>query len=464
MAGSPPSFLNINPADLCRYTEAAFRLWVTELRPRWIGRRHGCAPAPFGLTSEHDEECVLLAEVNVPLFQNLPSAQWVAGTGVRVYEERRPYLVHLRMLQEWLLCAQQRGQAVITLAGEVTGPPDNNLVRRINGVDVESGATSVGQVLSVADAGGGRKVWRATTPTTTTAVAMGGDVTGQSNNSTVARIRSTPVDATLPTNGQVLMAFGVAPNVQWRPAAPATPPPPTLAGDVTGAATTTVVERIRSTPVDATRPSDGQVLMAVGSGASAQWRASNLPAPVAPPVALGGDVTGASGNTTVERIRGVVVEAGAPAVGQMLTAVPDGDLTKWRPTGNYVRFIAGPTVPSYGIVAAGIVVKGLTTLKPSYNDLAVAVQPGASPQPGILQVSFRGYQQPGRLGDVFTHLYILKLTPTENPDFPSVTFSVVGFEANFIVLMMRNAGQAVSVVNLRQLGMQIEISRFPMVN
>src|SRR6185369_9709908 len=41
MFGSPPSFLQIASGDLSRYLSAAFRLWVTELRPKWIARWHG---------------------------------------------------------------------------------------------------------------------------------------------------------------------------------------------------------------------------------------------------------------------------------------------------------------------------------------------------------------------------------------------------------------------------------------
>src|SRR6185369_13871257 len=56
MFGSPPSFLQIDSADLCRYLSAAFRLWVTELRPKWIARWHGCAPTHFDNDKEADED------------------------------------------------------------------------------------------------------------------------------------------------------------------------------------------------------------------------------------------------------------------------------------------------------------------------------------------------------------------------------------------------------------------------
>jgi len=34
MSGTPPAWLRIHPRDLCEYMRAAFRLWVTELRPK----------------------------------------------------------------------------------------------------------------------------------------------------------------------------------------------------------------------------------------------------------------------------------------------------------------------------------------------------------------------------------------------------------------------------------------------
>jgi hypothetical protein len=55
------------------------------------------------MTEPHAEECVLLAELHVPI----TAAGQVADFGdVIVDEARRPYLMHLRMLQEWVLCGR----------------------------------------------------------------------------------------------------------------------------------------------------------------------------------------------------------------------------------------------------------------------------------------------------------------------------------------------------------------------
>jgi hypothetical protein len=113
--GSPPAFLNINPHDSCEYLRAAFRLWVTELRPLWLGNGKPCGLPP-------DEEWVLLAEVTVPLVQELGSPVWKVRelSPISVNEDRRPYLIHMRLLQEWLLCGRSGGGVS---GGSGLGPP-----------------------------------------------------------------------------------------------------------------------------------------------------------------------------------------------------------------------------------------------------------------------------------------------------------------------------------------------------
>lgn len=105
MFGSPPASLHIKPADVCDYMRAAFRVWVTELRPKWIARWHGCAATHFDTDNQAEEDCVMLAELTVPIVADSPGVWTLADTPpVRVEESRRPYVIHTRMLQEWLLC------------------------------------------------------------------------------------------------------------------------------------------------------------------------------------------------------------------------------------------------------------------------------------------------------------------------------------------------------------------------
>jgi hypothetical protein len=105
--GSPLATLRINTADVCKYLRAAFRLWVTELRPRWhapgFGQGSCCQSDEPGDTKKATEDCVLLAALHVPL----TAADEVADVKkVVVDEKKRPILLHTRMLQEWLLCGR----------------------------------------------------------------------------------------------------------------------------------------------------------------------------------------------------------------------------------------------------------------------------------------------------------------------------------------------------------------------
>lgn len=273
--GSPPASLVINSADLCGYLDAAFRIWVTELRPRFrpdfLAGAHGCANASNG-TEPNVEECLLLAEVGVPVI--------VPGGGTElqvddpnllvVDQERRPLVVHLRMLQEMLLCGRSLeaaaagggGGGPVTLAGDAAGPAAATRVERIQGVQVANTAPAANQILRFS-AGQWRPATVAAAPTPGNAVtaevtfsqpsnvgasagyaradhthgtppdpipahladldahSLAGDVTGALNSTTVERIRNVLVAATpAPANGQAL----VFRNGQWQPEAVSTGP------------------------------------------------------------------------------------------------------------------------------------------------------------------------------------------------------------------------------------------------
>lgn len=107
MFGSPPASLQIRPEDACEYLKSAFRLWVTELRPKWAGRWRGCAPDLTDQSQVAEEDCVMLARLDIPVLLQAPGA-WVISdvNPVVVDERRRPFIVHLRLLQEWLLCGR----------------------------------------------------------------------------------------------------------------------------------------------------------------------------------------------------------------------------------------------------------------------------------------------------------------------------------------------------------------------
>src|SRR5262249_1975568 len=117
MFDSPPVELRIPAAQACEYLREALRVWVTELRPRyrpnWLGSGTGCnGNLPGETMAPEPEDWVVLAELNIPLVTELTGEVKVQSvSGIAINEERRPYLVHLRLLQEWLSCGP-RAEAV----------------------------------------------------------------------------------------------------------------------------------------------------------------------------------------------------------------------------------------------------------------------------------------------------------------------------------------------------------------
>lgn len=114
--GSPPSDLFIPRSEVCEWLRAAFGLWVTELRPLWQS-----AASVRGCTSQTDyEDCLLLAEVDVPVLRS--GVDWSVDPAreLVINSDRRPFLLHLRMLQEWLLCSGSSVQPAKRVIKETT--------------------------------------------------------------------------------------------------------------------------------------------------------------------------------------------------------------------------------------------------------------------------------------------------------------------------------------------------------
>lgn len=98
---SPPIVLQIHPEDVSEYMRLAFRLWTTELRNVMSEKETGCAVEMTG--GGQLDDCILLAEMRVPV-TNISSVWQVSDEEeVQIIEENRPFLLHLRMVQEWML-------------------------------------------------------------------------------------------------------------------------------------------------------------------------------------------------------------------------------------------------------------------------------------------------------------------------------------------------------------------------
>jgi hypothetical protein len=387
---------------------AAFRVWVTEVRPALLADARNCG------CGVPEERCILLAQLDFDV-----TADWRVGpTGspvVQLDEKDRPYLVHTRLLQELILHSIDE----IPLLG-------------------------LGSPVEPAFA------------------ALGGDVTGGVANTTVERVRNVPVRAVVPSDGQFLRATTTGGTTVWEPAdLPPAPPPviPPLVGDVvTVASGNNELHAIQGTPVSGAAPGLGQVLSVTPDPTvpgGIRWQPADLPSappPVIPPL-VGDVITLANGATELVRIQGTPVSAPpVPAVAQVLRTADVGGTVEWQAQAlNVVEH--PPLLPSYAIVAAGIVRDG-SSRPPVYNNLSARLFSPTSPTPTQLLIQFDNYRPPD---DTFT--YIVKALPVLTEVFrgPIITFD--RFLPEGILLDIRDLGQPSQ--NLSALELMIEISQFP---
>lgn len=103
---SPPEAFQINRADVSEYFKAASSLWVTELRPKvhplctGVGPMSCCDSEEASEESKrHDETCLLLAAIDVPLTPTLTDV--ASGGSVVIDEQDRPILFPTQFIQRW---------------------------------------------------------------------------------------------------------------------------------------------------------------------------------------------------------------------------------------------------------------------------------------------------------------------------------------------------------------------------
>jgi hypothetical protein len=143
---SPPAQVSVPAALLPDYLRAALRLWVTELRrmwrPSWLGERHGCAGDELFAAPDQGNR-LLLAALTVPIVPPaLGNPSWVVASGgpaIVIDEDARPYLLHLRFLQEWLIAQGSASAAAgptVVAAGVISGNTVTTGRAIVNGLQV----------------------------------------------------------------------------------------------------------------------------------------------------------------------------------------------------------------------------------------------------------------------------------------------------------------------------------------
>jgi hypothetical protein len=152
----PPADLVIPGSHTVEYLRAAFLVWTTDIRTRtWEEHRARSSTPPTG-------DAVLLARLDLPVTaadDNAGNDVLVLDTAreIAIVETDRPYLLHMRMLQEWLFQQSGRGGAVAPppgdahvhdLAGDVTGSLGASRVVALQGRAVVATAPADGNVLT----------------------------------------------------------------------------------------------------------------------------------------------------------------------------------------------------------------------------------------------------------------------------------------------------------------------------
>jgi hypothetical protein len=356
-----PPKLQIHPDDVSEYMRLAFRLWTTELRNVMGDRETGCAVEMTG--GGMLEDCILLAELRIPVTPLSSSWQVSDDKEIELNEENRPFLLHLRMLQEWMLDEPNDH-------GHLTGLKDDDHKQYllINGTRAMTGNLMMGNK-KITNLAAGTEPKDAVNYEQTVKVndPAGGDLTGKYPNPTIAKLQGRPLNTTrVIPDGYVLTFRGA----EWSPEKPITDHgeleglgdddhkqylPLTgsrqMSGDLklggnritgvaAGAANGTAVifeqaikvgdaaggdlggtypnptlSKLMGKTLGATPPTDGQTLVFKGTG----WIAETPPSPVKVGDAAGGDLGGTYPNPTIAKFMGKTLGPAPATDGHVLT-------------------------------------------------------------------------------------------------------------------------------------------------
>ncbi len=358
---APDASLAMDADTIYDYLRSAFLVWTTEFRPTLRGVDADCV-------TPSTQDCVMLSALT---FQVTGSEQtgWAVNGSVTIDESARPYLLHLRILQEWLLTASSKPLV-----------PDDSLFV----TEMTYGQASTA---GVSDHYARADHTHGTPPA----------ITLPSPDDTALKTEKSFSQDSDPGKSD---HFARADHTHGTPDMGAVPSP----DDNRLVAETTFSQSANA----------GQST----SFARADHTHGTPPDPIPPHVAnaaahkLDGDVTGALNRTFIDLIQGQPLKAANPADGQYLKYVKDHWEPSAGPAGTQGNCVLRPfNAPDYFIMAAGVVqidsAKPFAAMITSYNNLDVsAFNRGKF---GIeITLKFDGYD-PGRK-------YIVKLTPWPDRD------------------------------------------------
>ncbi len=412
MTDSPPLSVQIAQAAAGEYLRAAFRLWTTELRHLWrpdfFAKWHGCSGAAQRPSDIKLEECVLLAELDVPFTAGVPDVAQVA-----INQERRPYLLHLRMLQEWLL----------------DGLVDRTLDKPLaldDLIDVEAPIPEEGDLLVYENGRWVAKVPEIILSPPESGVTDHGALTGLANDDHRQYLPVNPLTRALANNLNgggfriTNLAAGAA-NGDAVIFQQAIKTGQAAGGDLAATYPNPQVARLRGRTVANTAPTIDNQVLAWNNGAT-QWE---------PRLLLLDSLSD--------------VNASSPLDGDLLMRAGANWIA--APLVGFVQAVNGP----YAIVAAGRFDSNGVALGPTYNNMTVTA---LSSPPTEYVLNFQGYANPESASGKF--MYIIKGTAIvmEDSRLPGV-FEVVRFQNNGIrVRVVLGNGEAHTG------GFMVEISHY----